>query len=186
MGVVKNVPKSPALSLLAILTIVVLVIAARKFFLPNEAAGAFMEADAGAGADRALCTTQDGRPIIYYFGTGTTCSHCSFLEEPFLTAVERFSNESIAVHAWPSMYVQNVSKEDADIFDEFSDGGFVPTIVVGCKYFRIGAPFQYKADGALLEAIEITRAVCKILPEDEPVCGAVRNLTTTTTTTTTR
>ncbi len=79
--------------------------------------------------DNEVCM-EDGKPILYYFGS-TTCPYCQW-QEPVMDAVAESFGDSIAFKSRVD------SDEDQDIFFRYSEGG-VPLVVVGCKYSRVGA-----------------------------------------------
>lgn len=108
---------------------------------------------------------ENGKPIIYFFGS-ETCPHCQW-EKPIIGAVSSEFKENIAFH-------NNMdSNEDADVFGKYSAGG-VPTLVFGCKYYRVGSG---ESLGAKEEAKVLTALICKLtqnLPAD--VCGPISDL----------
>ena len=174
MGVVEGISKYPALAFLATFTIIlVLIPVARHFFLQSGEAQCDIRSGVFQDAGGDVCRDAEGRPIVHYFGT-SWCPHCKFLKTPFDEAVGTFADKSlIEVHDWGEMNESTkLTLEDAAIFDNFSDGGSVPTIVIGCRYYRVGSPFEYCANnGASLEKESITRAICRALPEGEPACA---------------
>jgi len=171
MGAVEGISKYPALAFLAAFTIIlVLIPVARHFFIQSGAAQCGIRSGVFQDVGGDVCKNAEGRLIVHYFGT-SWCPHCQFLNTPFEEAAGIFTNKSlIELHEWNDMDTRNATLVDAAVFDKFSDGGSIPTIVIGCRYYRVGSPFQYCAGGASLEAESITRAICNALPEGEPAC----------------
>jgi thiol-disulfide isomerase/thioredoxin len=73
---------------------------------------------------------EDGKPIIYFFGADW-CGGCKW-EHPVIENVTAQFEGYISFH-------DNIdSTADEDIFTKYSDG-HIPTLVLGCKYYRVGA-----------------------------------------------
>ena len=105
------------------------------------------------------------KPIVYFFGT-KTCPHCQW-EHPVVENVAKKFEGEISFH-------NNMDSDaDKDIFAKYSDGG-VPTIVVGCKYFRVGSG---ESLGETEETKVLTALICK-LTENKPTdtCNEVQDL----------
>ena len=101
-----------------------------------------------------ICT-EDGKPIVYFFGSNS-CPHCQW-EEPVLKEVVSKFGDKIVFH-------KNIdSSDDQEIFDKYSTGG-VPTIVLGCKYYRVGSG---ENDTKEVESQALTDLICD-LTEDQP------------------
>ncbi len=79
--------------------------------------------------DDDLCL-DDGKPIIYYFGT-SECPFCQWQHPVVVEAMERFKG-------YVSFKDNTDTDDDLEVFFRYSDGG-VPLIVAGCNYFRVGA-----------------------------------------------
>lgn len=108
---------------------------------------------------------ENGKPIVYFFGS-EGCSYCRW-EHPVMEKVAAKFEGEIAFH-------NNMdSKVDMDIFSKYSTGG-VPTLVLGCKYYRVGAGTQ---SGEEKETEYLTALICK-LTENKPadVCSSVQDL----------
>ncbi|MDD4409266.1 MAG: hypothetical protein PHW52_01275 [Candidatus Pacebacteria bacterium] len=87
--------------------------------------GGFQEVEGGD-----VCK-ENGKPIVYFFGS-KTCPHCEWQKPVIENAVKSFSGK-IAFH-------ENIDNEnDIDVFNKFNTSGGIPTIVIGCKYFRVGS-----------------------------------------------
>lgn len=76
-----------------------------------------------------ICKEND-KPIVYFFGS-ESCSHCKW-ESPIIEKVASEFKNYISLHS-------NIDKNaDEEIFSKYSTGG-IPTIVLGCKYYRVGS-----------------------------------------------
>ncbi len=73
---------------------------------------------------------ENGKPLVYFFGADW-CPHCQW-EHPIIKEIaEKFAGQ-ISFH-------DNLGTEDdKDVFSKYSTGG-IPTVVLGCKYFRVGS-----------------------------------------------
>ncbi|MCK9578138.1 thioredoxin family protein [bacterium] len=74
---------------------------------------------------------ENGKPIVYFFGS-KSCPHCEW-EKPIIAEVVKSFGDKISYH-------ENIdSQNDLDVFSKFNQEGGIPTIIVGCKYYRIGS-----------------------------------------------
>jgi len=108
---------------------------------------------------------ENGKPIIYFFGS-ESCSHCRW-EHPIIEEVTEKFKEYISFH-------NNMdSQEDMDIFYQYSTGS-IPTLVLGCKYYRIGSG---ERSGKEAESNNLTALICE-LTENQPanICNSVQDL----------
>jgi len=108
---------------------------------------------------------EDGKPILYFFGS-KGCPHCVW-EHPIIEEVTAKFGDNINFH-------NNMnSEDDMDVFQKYSTGG-IPTLVLGCKYYRVGAGTQ---SGEEKETGYLTALICK-LTENKPadVCSSVQDL----------
>lgn len=109
---------------------------------------------------------EDGKPIVYFFGS-EGCSYCKW-EHPIIEEVAAKFGDNISFHN------NNMDSEaDMDVFQKYSTGG-VPTLVLGCRYYRVGAGTQ---SGEEKETEYLTALICK-LTENKPadVCSSVQDL----------
>jgi len=108
---------------------------------------------------------ENGKPIVYFFGLNS-CPHCRW-EHPIIESVaKKFGSEIV--------FKNNMdNNEDRDIFQKYSNGG-VPTLVLGCKYSRIGSGENV---GKEQEEKDLTALICK-LTNNKPmdVCSQVKDL----------
>lgn len=118
---------------------------------------------------------ENGKPIVYFFGS-SSCPHCVW-EKPVAQKVfSQFKNE-IA-------YYENFdSTNDSEIFNQYSDinPGYVPFLVLGCKYARVGAGENLGAndeDSKKLEEEALTAIVCKLTGgKPGSICDSVKDKT---------
>ncbi|MDD4409262.1 MAG: thioredoxin family protein [Candidatus Pacebacteria bacterium] len=74
---------------------------------------------------------ENGKPIVYFFGS-STCPHCDW-EKPIISEVAKLFGSKISYH-------ENIdNSKDLDVLNKFSPQGGIPTIVIGCKYFKVGS-----------------------------------------------
>lgn len=93
---------------------------------------------------------EDNKPVIYFFGS-ENCPHCSW-ERPVIEEVASKFEGYISFH-------NNTNTEsDMDIFQKYSTGG-VPTLVLGCKYYRVGSG---ENAGAEQESTDLTKLICEL------------------------
>ncbi len=111
-----------------------------------------------------ICS-ENGKPIVYFFGSNQ-CPHCLW-EHPVAEKVLKNFEGMISFH-------NNMdSEQDMDVFSKYSSGG-IPTIVLGCRYFRSGSGEQVGEDE---ESKVLTALICDITgnqPSD--VCAPVRDM----------
>lgn len=104
-----------------------------------------------------ICKEND-KPIVYFFGS-STCPHCEW-EKPLIQEVVGKFGDAISYH-------ENIdSQNDQDIFNEYSTGG-VPTVVIGCKYYRVGSG---ESGGEETEKQALTKFICDITGNQADVC----------------
>lgn len=108
---------------------------------------------------------ENGKPIVYFFGS-KSCPHCAW-EHPIVERVAGKFGDKIAFH-------NNMDSEnDGGVFEKYSTGG-IPTVVLGCKYYRVGSGEQGGEDE---EEKNLTALVCK-LTDGQPadICDGVKDL----------
>ena len=103
---------------------------------------------------------ENGKPIVYFFGS-EGCSYCKW-EHPIIEEVAAKFEGEIAFH-------NNMdSKVDMDIFSKYSPKGYVPALVLGCRYFRVGAGTQ---SGEEKETEYLTTLICELTNnQPEEIC----------------
>jgi len=109
---------------------------------------------------------ENGKPIVYFFGS-SGCPHCKW-EHPVVENIASKFKENI-------VFRNNMdSDSDAEVFGKYSAEGYVPALVLGCKYYRVGSGEQAGQEN---ESKVLTALICKLTenkPED--VCGQVQDL----------
>ena len=97
-----------------------------------------------------ICT-ENGKPIIYLFGS-TFCPHCTW-EHPIIEDVTSKFGGHVSFH-------DNINNPTADkeIFSKYSPG-HIPTIVLGCKYYRVGSGESIGKDQ---EVKDLTALICNL------------------------
>lgn len=115
-------------------------------------------------------TTEDvcmesGKPVVYFFGSNG-CPHCKW-EHPIVQKIMTQFEGLIVFH-------DNMdNSKDADIFSKYSQGG-IPTLVLGCKYFREGSGEQ---EGEELDTKNITALLCKLTASQPTnLCSGIDDL----------
>jgi len=112
---------------------------------------------------------EDDKPLVYFFGS-TTCPHCTW-EKPVMQRVVKKFTGYITYH-------ENFDGQaDQDILEQFRDinPGYVPFLVFGCKYVRVGSG---ENAGEVEEEKNLTALICKLTGgEPAAVCKEVADLT---------
>jgi len=103
--------------------------------------------------------SEDGKPIVYFFGSAS-CAHCAW-EKPILQEVVKNFGDKISYH-------ENIDTDtDKEIFEKYSNGSF-PTLVLGCKYYRLGSG---ENDGEEKEKEALTKLICSLTQnQPEGIC----------------
>jgi len=121
--------------------------------------------------DKEVCF-EAGKPVVYFFGSAS-CPHCVW-EKPVAQKVfNQFKNE-ISYH-------ENFdSDKDGEVFAKYSDinPGYVPFLILGCKYARVGAGENLgttEEESKKLEEEALSAILCK-LTEGKPagVCEGLK------------
>ncbi len=114
-----------------------------------ENTGTVLDGNFNEAKDTEVCTENE-KPIIYFFGS-SGCPHCVW-EKPILKSVIDQFGDTISYH-------ENIDSEtDSDVFSKYSTGG-VPTLVIGCKYYRVGSG---EADGEEKEKENLKKVICLV------------------------
>ncbi|OGZ29499.1 MAG: hypothetical protein A2562_02300 [Candidatus Nealsonbacteria bacterium RIFOXYD1_FULL_39_11] len=108
---------------------------------------------------------EDGKPVVYFFGS-ESCPHCVW-EKPVIRGVASKFEGLIAYH-------ENIDNDaDQDIFKKYSTGG-IPTLVIGCKYYRVGSGEQ---SGEETEGKNLAALMCKLTQnQPEEACEGLEDL----------
>jgi len=100
---------------------------------------------------------EENKPIVYFFGM-KSCPHCNW-EHPIIEEVVAKFGNNISFH-------NNMDSEnDMEIFSRYSSSGGVPTLVLGCKYYRVGSGENLGKDE---EKKVLTNLICE-LTNNQPV-----------------
>lgn len=108
-------------------------------------------------SSEALCT-ENGKPVVYFFGNDN-CNACRW-EHPIIENVTAKFEGYIACHN-----NMNIIDADVEVFSRYSSGS-IPTIVLGCSYYRVGAGVNLGEDQ---EEKVLTALICTLTdnrPED--------------------
>lgn len=108
---------------------------------------------------------ENEKPIVYFFGS-KSCPHCNW-EHPIIEEVTAKFKENIVFH-------NNMDLEqDMGVFSKYSTGG-IPTLVLGCKYYRVGSG---ESLGEETEVKVLTALICR-LTNNQPseTCDSVQDL----------
>ncbi|NOZ58975.1 MAG: hypothetical protein GXO66_05300 [Euryarchaeota archaeon] len=103
----------------------------------------------------------DGRPVVYFFGT-SWCPHCRW-EKPIIKKVAGEFADSIDFRFY-ELDLKLAPEEDMKVFRKFSPDGAVPTIVFGCRYYRVGSGERFGEEG---EEEVLRTLMCRLVPESE-------------------
>ncbi len=110
-----------------------------------------------------LCSS-NGKPIVYFFGT-SWCPHCRWEKPIFLNVTSEFGN-LIEVRFY-EIDKESPPKEEMEVFKKYNPRGTIPTIIIGCRYFRAGSG---EAIGKEKERETLETLICKVAPQAE-ICG---------------
>lgn len=128
--------------------------------IPKQTIGSFYE------LEKTEICKEDGKPIVYFFGS-QRCEHCMW-EEPILKNVTEKFKDQISFH-------ENIDTEaDKELLLKYSPQGYIPLIVIGCKYARIGSGESYGEEN---EAKILTSLIC-LATNNKPlsVCAEVEDI----------
>lgn len=116
---------------------------------------------------------ENGKPTVYFFGS-SSCPHCVW-EKPIAQKVFGEFKDFISYH-------ENYdSQNDGDVFSKYSDinPGYVPFLVLGCKYARVGAGETLGKDDAESKKLEeeaLTTILCKLTDSKlTSVCNSLKD-----------
>lgn len=104
--------------------------------------------------DDELCA-EDGKPVVYFFGS-SGCSHCQW-EHPLVKEVAEKFGDQISFHD----NMDDSEGRDMDVYGKYGDisGGYVPFIVLGCRYARLG---DRQEAGGEAEKQALTELICQL------------------------
>lgn len=124
--------------------------------------------------DREICKEEE-KPSVYFFGSAS-CPHCVW-EKPVVKEVFDQFKDEIAYH-------ENFdASNDSEVLMSYSDinPGYIPFLVLGCKYARVGAGENLgttDAESQKLEKEALSAILCK-LTDGKPasVCDLLKEKT---------
>lgn len=116
-------------------------------------------------AESEVCK-EDGKPIIYFFGS-SGCGYCKWEHPIFENVTSKFAGHI-------SFHNNMDTDDDAEIFSKYNPRRSIPTMVLGCKYYRVGSG---ASAGEEQEVKVLTALICK-LTDNQPtdVCSAVEDM----------
>ena len=107
----------------------------------------------------------EGKPPVYFIGT-TWCPHCNWERPVFTLVADKFSDYMTVKQIEID---QGIGEEDGMVFTHYSPEGKIPLIVIGGKYFRIGAG---ETLGKELEENVLTALFCKVTNNPIEECSS--------------
>lgn len=112
------------------------------------------------------CTNSDGKLVVRLFGA-SYCPHCQW-EKPVFEGVLSEFNETIDGKVY-MLDTDLVPDDETALWQRYDPAGSVPTVIIGCKYYRIGSGESIGQDE---EASAITQLICSQLGSNAPsFCG---------------
>jgi len=118
----------------------------------------------------AICKI-DGKPVVRLYST-TVCPHCKWIGPTYEKVVKEYvdAGKIVAMHWEIDLGDDTLTQEfegafpseEATIFKSNNEKGYVPKFDFGCKYERIGNPFEQEDDLAKEEA-EFRRVIDLLL-----------------------
>lgn len=119
---------------------------------------------------------EDGKPIIRLYST-TVCPHCRWINSTFNGVMDEYmSAGKIAAYHWDVDIGNNqftpakessIPSEEVELLKRVNPDLSVPTYVFGCKYWRVGNPYE-TANDLDAEAAEFKAVIEKLLTEVSP------------------
>jgi len=115
----------------------------------------------------------DGKPVVRLYST-TTCPHCHWIGPTYEKVVEEYvaQEKIVAMHWEVDLGNDTLTPEfegafpasEAILFKNGNEKGYVPKFDFGCKYERIGNPFEAE-DDLVKEEAEFRRVIELLLNE---------------------
>ncbi|MFA5108297.1 MAG: thioredoxin family protein [Candidatus Micrarchaeia archaeon] len=110
----------------------------------------------------AVC--KNGSAVIVRMFTTTWCPHCVW-EKPVMKAVTSTFGDKVDLRIYDvDVQGQTPASEEA-IWAKYNPGGSIPTLVIGCKYYKIGSGESIGED---TEKAAIRKIICEELGTDAP------------------
>jgi len=101
-----------------------------------------------------ICTDSEGKPQVFLIST-TTCPHCVWIKDTFDGLENEAFASQINLQHWEvdtgdntltSAVESEVPAEILSLYQKYNPEGYVPTFVIGCKYFRVGNGYESQDD----------------------------------------
>lgn len=112
---------------------------------------------------------ENGKPVVYFFGS-TGCPHCVW-EKPVIQKVMKNFEGLVSYH-------ENIDNQnDSAVFQKYQDinPGYIPFLVFGCKYVRVGSG---ESIGEEKEIEALITILCKLTKgKPSAVCNSVKDKT---------
>jgi glutaredoxin len=106
----------------------------------------------------------NGRVLVYFIGTNQ-CPHCKW-ERPIMKSVA--DNFPQYIEFREVELDANPSKESTEVFKHYSPAGYIPLIVIGGKWFRVGSGEMF---GEAAERETLTEFLCRATGRPAGLCG---------------
>jgi len=117
---------------------------------------------------------EEGKPVVALIST-TSCPHCTWVAETFDNIAKEYeaAGKIKAYHfelSQSGAYDTLTGQESSEMPEKLSQlnteysGGYVPTFIIGGKYYRIGNAFE-REDDLEKEAAELRRIIDKVIEE---------------------
>ena len=98
----------------------------------------------------ALCTDEQGKPIIRFFAT-SWCPHCKWIKETYMGVMKKYIDEGkVTAYLWEvdtnddllRKGDQPIPSSEEQIFKRYNPKGSIPTFIFGCTYYRVGNGYE--------------------------------------------
>jgi hypothetical protein len=146
--------------------------------------------------ESANITKINEKPLVYFFTT-TWCPHCKWEKPIFVNATSNFGKWTGIVEFAGDMQMEGAyftsdyltikmfeidrtdpPESDTKVFRHYSPQGYIPVLILGGKYYRVGSG---ENNGEAAETLALDALLCKISgsPSDVAVCSdpAVQEMT---------
>ncbi len=118
----------------------------------------------------ALCTDEQGKPIIRFFAT-SWCPHCKWIKETYMGVMKKYIDEGkVTAYLWEvdtnddllRKGDQPIPSSEEQIFKRYNPKGSIPTFIFGCTYYRVGNGYEQQNNLAA-EAAEFHAVIREVL-----------------------
>jgi len=112
---------------------------------------------------------EDGKPVIrMYVSSG--CGYCKWNKPIFEKVMKEYMDaDKIVVYLWEdgkniiSEEQEEMPNEEFTLMQKYNPSGSVPTFIMGCKYYRVGASYSRYENGEELEEAELRTVIEDLL-----------------------